>query len=77
MNISHCTIEMTREEVLRIRIPSKPFRGIPLPDAVFTFRVGDPQYDDWRARYEAAIKRSIDGNSRKEASVTSVAAYMS
>jgi hypothetical protein len=54
MTISRCTIEMSRNHSLRVRIPSKPFRGVPLPEAVFTFRVGDPQYEYWRQRYEKA-----------------------
>jgi hypothetical protein len=41
-------IERRPNGVLIVRIPSKRDCSNPLPDAVFTFRVGDPQYDYWK-----------------------------
>jgi hypothetical protein len=41
-------IERRENGVLIVRIPSKRDCANPLPDAVFTFRVGDPQYDYWK-----------------------------
>jgi hypothetical protein len=41
-------IERRPNGVLIVRIPSKRDCANPLPDAVFTFRVGDPQYDYWK-----------------------------
>lgn len=32
---------------LLVRVPSVPVSALPLPDAVFTFRNGDPQFDHW------------------------------
>lgn len=33
-----------------VRIPSHPAPALALPDAVFAFRVGDPQYAYWEER---------------------------
>jgi hypothetical protein len=40
-------IERRPNGVLIVRMLSKRNCPNPLPDAVFTFRVGDPQYDYW------------------------------
>jgi hypothetical protein len=37
--------------VLLVRIRSGAYRGVELPDAVFTFRAGDPQYELWESRF--------------------------
>jgi len=50
-------IELRPGNVLLVRIPSPPFRGHPMPDAVFTFHVGDPQYDLWAKRYEEQLAK--------------------
>ena len=44
-------IELRPDGVLIVRIPSGPFNGRPLPDAVFAFRVNDPQYEYWLKSY--------------------------
>jgi hypothetical protein len=31
-----------------VRVHSTPWQGRQLPDAVFTFRPGDPQYEYWQ-----------------------------
>jgi hypothetical protein len=41
-------IERRPNGVLIVRIPSRRDCDNPLPDAVFTFRIGDPQYDYWK-----------------------------
>ena len=41
-------IERRPDGVLIVRMLSRRDRPDPLPDAVFTFRVGDPQYDYWK-----------------------------
>jgi hypothetical protein len=46
-----CAIEARRNGVLLVRVPSRREPGI-LPDAVFTFRVGDPQYEFWASQFE-------------------------
>jgi hypothetical protein len=30
--------------------------GLPLPDAVFTFRRGDPQYEYWNRRWQISLE---------------------
>jgi hypothetical protein len=40
-------VERLNETVVLVRVHSFDRRGAPLPDAVFTFRRGDPQYDFW------------------------------
>lgn len=60
MNDAQYTIERPARAVLIVRMKSKQFRGRPLPDAAFTFRVGDPQYDVWEARYWEQQQRRAD-----------------
>ena len=43
-----CTIEPHANGVMLVRVRSR--RDHTLPDAVFTFRVGDPQYEYWKQR---------------------------
>lgn len=44
-------IKQRKGNVLIVRVFSKPFRGQEIPDTVFTFRPGDPQYELWNKRY--------------------------
>lgn len=44
-------IERPTHSVLIVRVLSKPYRGRNLPDATFTFRLGEPQYEIWEQRY--------------------------
>ena len=46
-----CRIELLAGGVLLVRVLSGMFNGKQLPDAVFTFRSGDPQYDRWMKAY--------------------------
>ncbi|MCE5268314.1 MAG: hypothetical protein LLG00_10560 [Planctomycetaceae bacterium] len=41
-------IERTSDDVLLVRVHSFNRQGRKLPDAVFTFRKGEPQYDYWK-----------------------------
>jgi hypothetical protein len=45
-----CDIERRDDETLLVRVHSRNRQGRQLPDAVFTFRLGDPQYDYWASR---------------------------
>lgn len=50
------TLERRSDGAVVVRIPSRRDVRAPLPDAVFTFREGDPQWDFWHAqmaRHEA------------------------
>lgn len=60
-------IELQKGNTLLVRMPSKPFQGKQLPDAVFTFRVGDPQYEIWADRYTQQQKHlNEDGHSSQK-----------
>jgi hypothetical protein len=41
-------VECREDGVVLVRVPSTGTFGIELPDAVFSFRAGDPQYDYWQ-----------------------------
>jgi len=40
-------VERRNDGAVLVRVHSADRYGRPLPDAVFAFRVGDPQYDYW------------------------------
>lgn len=43
-------VEQRGDGAVLVRMHSRDSRGQPLPDAVFTFRRGDPQYEYWDAK---------------------------
>ncbi len=45
-------IERRADGIYLVRVHSKGYQGQVLPDAVFTFRPGDPQYSFWEAKYQ-------------------------
>lgn len=55
-NPEQCDIECRRNGILVVRVHSVDRMGRPLPDAVFTFRPGDPQYEYW---YQIAKERRL------------------
>ena len=40
-------VERRNDGAVLVRVHSADRYGRPLPDAVFAFRIGDPQYDYW------------------------------
>jgi hypothetical protein len=46
-----CQLERRPDGALLVRVPSQRQHSPPLPDAVFTFRAGDPQFDFWHQRW--------------------------
>lgn len=42
-----CELELRQDGAVLVRVRSQPVNGRTLPDAVFAFRVGDPQYSYW------------------------------
>jgi hypothetical protein len=46
------TIEKREEGTIVVRVQSAGRESERLPDAVFSFRCGDPQYAYWLRRYE-------------------------
>lgn len=45
-----CDIERRGDGAVIVRVHSRVIDGRALPDAVFSFRVGDPQYTYWDAQ---------------------------
>ena len=45
-----CDVERLSDGTVFVRVHSRDRNGCKLPDAVFTFRLGDPQYAYWAAR---------------------------
>ena len=44
-------VERQNDTVILVRVHSCDRQGMPLPDAVFTFRQSDPQYDFWEHQW--------------------------
>lgn len=42
-----CDVERRKDGTVLVRVHSNNRQGRQLPDAVFAFRQGDPQYDYW------------------------------
>lgn len=49
-DLDACDVEGGQNGVVFVRVHSSNHLGQPLPDAVFTFRPGDPQYEFWKQR---------------------------
>jgi hypothetical protein len=47
MELESCDVERRSDGVVLVRVHSSARNGQRLPDAVFTFRQGDPQYEYW------------------------------
>jgi hypothetical protein len=45
-----CDVERRDDKTLLVRVHSSIRQGRKLPDAVFSFRYGDPQYDYWASQ---------------------------
>jgi hypothetical protein len=51
------TIEKRPDGAVVVRVQSEGPEGARLPDAVFSFRCGDPQYAYWLGRFDAGAFR--------------------
>jgi hypothetical protein len=49
--LSSCDVEQRDDGTVLVRVHSSNRQGRPLPDAVFAFRYGDPQYDYWAGQF--------------------------
>lgn len=58
MDFSACEVERRQDGAVLVRVRSLDKQGRPLPDAVFAFRVGDPQYGFWENRLLEAERMS-------------------
>ncbi len=47
MELQSCNVERRSDGAVLVRVHSSRKDGQRLPDAVFTFREGDPQYEYW------------------------------
>lgn len=45
------TIERPIRSVLIVHMNSKPYKGQIIPEASFTFRIGEPQFEVWERRF--------------------------
>jgi hypothetical protein len=54
-----CDVECRGDGSVLVRVHSIGRDGRPLPDAVFTFRTGDPQYAYWRNRANGTSRAEI------------------
>jgi hypothetical protein len=46
-----CCLEQRPDGAILVRVPSRSQCDRPLPDAVFAFRAGDPQFDFWQQQF--------------------------
>jgi len=53
-----CDVERYGDGTVLVRVHSCDRSGRKLPDAVFTFRLGDPQYTYWVARAVPVSQRA-------------------
>jgi len=51
------SIEKRADGAVVVRVQSEGPEDSRLPDAVFSFRCGDPQYAYWLGRFDAASRR--------------------
>ena len=51
MQPENCTLERRADGAVIVRVHSRQTEPAPLPDAVFSFRAGDPQYDYWERQF--------------------------
>lgn len=54
-----CDVERRKDGSVLVRVHSVDRQGRQLPDAVFTFRVGDPQYNFWEQRAQWRQERGF------------------
>jgi hypothetical protein len=47
MTVEQCTIQRRADGAVIVRVHSRNAGAATLPDAVFSFRAGDPQYEYW------------------------------
>lgn len=50
MDAAGWTLERRSDGAVLVRVPSRQREGRFLPDAVFAFRTGDPQFSYWEQR---------------------------
>ncbi len=61
-NESTYTIERPTRSVLIVHMNSRPYKGQMLPEASFTFRMGEPQFEIWERRFYEQQERLEDSH---------------
>jgi hypothetical protein len=59
MHSNSWDVERRADGAVLVRVHSADKRGEPLPDAVFTFRRGDPQYEHWVRQWRLRCTRAL------------------
>jgi hypothetical protein len=62
MQIDNCSLERRPDGAVIVRVRSQRTTKPLLPDAVFSFRAGDPQYDYWERQFRL---RQMAASSKK------------
>jgi hypothetical protein len=57
VELEQCAVERRGDGAILVRVRSTERDGARLPDAVFAFRSGDPQYDYWA--YQWAVRKGV------------------
>ena len=52
MELESLDVERRADGAVLVRVHSRPASGEPLPDAVFAFRRGDPQFEYWEKKLQ-------------------------
>jgi hypothetical protein len=52
VNLGSWDVERRSDGAVLVRVHSRPYQGQALPDAVFAFRSGDPQYAYWEEQLQ-------------------------
>ncbi len=53
-------VQQRNDGAVLVRVHSRDRQGRQLPDAVFAFRLGDPQYDYWAEQLRRRMGEQLD-----------------
>jgi hypothetical protein len=60
MQLENCSLERRSDGAVIVRVHSRRVEPAPLPDAVFSFRAGDPQYVYWERQFRLRQRAAQD-----------------
>ncbi|HKD37856.1 MAG TPA: hypothetical protein VKB78_13685 [Pirellulales bacterium] len=66
MQVENCSLERRADGAVIVRVHSQRAIEPPLPDAVFSFRAGDPQYQYWERQWRL---RQVSAGGKNHVSV--------
>ena len=61
--VDSCAFQRCRDGSVLVRVHSYDRNDRPLPDAVFTFRPGEPQYNYWSQRADEQLDAAAEDSS--------------